>query len=323
MLQWLAVGLVIGSAVVLWPFAGWVLLATWTAVFGRRVHRPLSRFLGGREKIAALLTMAMLVLLAVPIFVLLAFLVVDAIELIRRLMASDRVQEILQQLVSSEDSQAQSPSMDLVMSQGGRAWAIGQQIAGTAARMVIGLVILMAGAYTMLVDGKRWYGWVEDHAPISAQTLRRLADAFVETGRGLMVGLVGAGLAQSIVATIFYVAIGVPQPYALGFLTLAFSVVPAVGTAIVWAPVAAGLALTGRPGAAAVLAIAGIALIGTIDNLVRPYLARRGHLQLPTYVVLIAMFGGLAVLGGWGILIAPLVIRLAKETLEILREQRA
>lgn len=322
-MQWLALALVLGSAVVLWPFAGWVLLATWTAVFARRVHRPLSRFLGGREKIAALLTMTMIVLLAVPIVILLAFLVADAIELIRRLMASDRVQEILQQLVSNGDSQAQSPSMDLVMSQGGRAWAIGQQIAGTAARMIIGLVILMAGAYTMLVDGKRWYGWMEDHAPISAQTLRRLADAFVETGRGLMVGLVGAGLAQSMVATIFYVAIGIPQPYALGFLTLMFSVVPAVGTAVVWAPVAAGLALTGRPGAAAVLAIAGVALIGTIDNLVRPYLARRGHLQLPTYVVLIAMFGGLAVLGGWGILIAPLVLRLAKESLAIVREQRA
>jgi hypothetical protein len=41
---------------------------------------------------------------------------------------------------------------------------------------------------------------------------------------------------------------------------------------------------TGRSGAAVVLLIAGVAVIGTIDNLVRPYLARRGKLQLPTYV---------------------------------------
>ena len=324
MLEWLAIGLVLGSAAVLWPFGAWVLLATWTAIFARRLHRPLSRFLGGRPRIAALLLMVMLVLLVVPAVVLLTLLVVDAVALVQRLMATRRVQEILEQLVSSQNGAPRSPSdlVSLVMSQAERAWAIGQQIAGTAAQMVIGLVIFIAGTYAMLVDGERWYRWGEAHAPISAQTLRRLANAFVETGRGLLIGLMGAGLAQAIVATILYVAIGVPQPYALGFLTLVFSVVPAVGTALVWVPIAAGLALTGRPVAAAVLAIAGLALIGTIDNLVRPYLARRGHLQLPTYVVLVAMFGGIVIMGAWGVLMAPLVVRLAKETLAILREQR-
>ncbi|MCE9572900.1 MAG: AI-2E family transporter, partial [Deltaproteobacteria bacterium] len=97
---------------------------------------------------------------------------------------------------------------------------------------------------------------------------------------------------------------------------------PAVGTAMVWIPIAAGLALTGRPGAAIILAVAGVVVIGTIDNLVRPVLARRGHLQLPSYVVLIAMFGGIEVMGGWGLLVAPLVVRLAKEALLILREAR-
>jgi len=84
-----------------------------------------------------------------------------------------------------------------------------------------------------------------------------------------------------------------------------------------------GEALTGRTTAAGILLIAGVALVGTIDNLVRPYLARRGRLELPTYVVLVAMFGGIVFMGGWGVLIAPLVVRLAKEALSILRETRA
>lgn len=88
-----------------------------------------------------------------------------------------------------------------------------------------------------------------------------------------------------------------------------------------WIPVVAGPAVTGRSGAAIVLMIAGVAVIGTIDNLVRPYLARRGKLQLPTYVVLVAMFGGI-LMGGWGVLIAPLVVRLTKEALSILRDER-
>ena len=324
-LQWLALALVLGCVVVSWPYAPWVVLAIWMAVFARRVHRPVTRVLGGRPRAAAALTLAMLALVIVPAMALITVLVADAVDLVRRAMASDRVQELLQRLVAGDggEPRASTDLVGLVMSQGERAWAIGQQIAGTAMRAVIGVVILIAGAYALLVDGERWYGWLEGHVPISARALDRLAAAFVETGRGLLVGTVGAGLAQSLVATIIYLAIGVPQPFALGLLTLVFSVVPAVGTAVVWLPVAAGLVLTGRAVAAGVLVVAGFALIGTVDNLVRPYLARRGRLELPTYVVLVAMFGGIAIMGPWGVFLAPLVVRLAKEAVAILRDAPA
>ena len=323
-MTWLTIALVVAAAVVLWPFAPWLVLALWAAVLLRGLHQRLTHAFGGRPRIAAAATMVLAVLVIVPVIALLTVLVTDAVVLIRRLMASDRAQELLRQLVSGDERTPHSSTdlVDLVMSQGARAWTLAQQVAGTAARTIIGLLILFVGAYSILVDGDRWYAWLEDHVPIPAAALARLAGAFVETGRGLLVGSVGAALAQAIVATIVYVAIGVPQPFALGILTLACSVVPVLGTAIVWGPVAAGLAMTGRTGAAVVLLIAGITLIGTVDNLVRPYLARRGSLQLPTIVVLVAMFGGIVVMGPWGLFLAPLVVRLAKEAIAIAREQR-
>jgi predicted PurR-regulated permease PerM len=112
----------------------------------------------------------------------------------------------------------------------------------------------------------------------------------------------------------------VPQALALGLLTLVFSLVPAVGTALVWAPVAAGLAMTGRVTAGVGLAIYGILVIGSIDNLARPWLTRYGKLQLPGFIVLVSMFGAVEIFGGWGILFGPLIVRLAKEALEIRRE---
>jgi predicted PurR-regulated permease PerM len=57
-------------------------------------------------------------------------------------------------------------------------------------------------------------------------------------------------------------------------------------------------------------------VIGTVDNLVRPVLARRGHLQLPTYVVLVAMLAGVLSIGPWGLFVAPLAVRLTKAALE-------
>ena len=103
--------------------------------------------------------------------------------------------------------------------------------------------------------------------------------------------------------------------------TILVSLIPSVGTALVWVPVAAGLALTGRLVAAAVLAAVGLLIVSTVDNLLRPVLARYGHLHLPTYVVFLAIFGGLALFGAAGLVLGPLLVRLGAEAAAIAREE--
>jgi predicted PurR-regulated permease PerM len=181
-------------------------------------------------------------------------------------------------------------------------------------------VILLFGVYAILVDGKQWYTWADEHSPIGSRALRRMADAFTETGRGLAFGMVGAGLLQALAATAAFVVLEVPQALALGLLTLMFSIVPLFGTALVWVPVAVGLAMTGRVAAGIGLGVYGVLVIGTIDNLARPYLASRGKLQLSTFMVLVSMFGAVELFGGWGIIYGPLLVRLAKEALEVRTE---
>lgn len=313
------------AAVMMAAFWPWIVLAIWLGLYARAIERPIRRWIGGRRTLSATLTVVALVLLVAPVAAIMGSLVIDAIALVQQLMQSDRAQAVFEQLAQGggSGSGGSTSVIDLLMSQGDRAWQLAQQLAGAAAHVVIGLLILVSGIYGVLVEGEAWYAWAERHAPMQPATLGRLAGAFVETGRGLVFGILGAGLVQSVIATIAYLAIGVSQALALGLLTLVFSVIPAVGTAIVWIPVAAGLALTGRTGAALALGIVGIVLIGTADNLVRPWLARRGKLELPTYVVLVAMFGGVELLGGWGLVLGPLVVRIAKEAIVIWSEARA
>ena len=326
--RWLLALLCVGSAVVITPFLPWVVLALWLGMFAERIHEPLSRVMRGRSRLSAALTVLLFVVIVVPIAALTASLVIDAINLVQGLLASEEAKTVLERLAGGGSDPARPHHdvtslqglLDLLMSQGERAWAILKQVAGAAAHVVIGLLILVSGIYGVLVEGKDWFAWLEQHAPFAQTTVQRFAAAFVETGRGMAYGIVGAGLIQSIVATITYLVLGVPQALALGMLTLMFSVIPAIGTAIVWIPVAAGLALTDRTGAAVALAIIGVGVIGTVDNLARPYLAKRGKLQLPTYVVLISMFGGIELMGGWGLIMGPLVVRLAKEAILIRSE---
>ncbi len=325
--RWLLALLFAGAVIVSLPFAPWVVLAIWLGLYARKIHDPLTRALRGRTGLAATFTVLLALVIVIPVALVTASVVIDAIALLERLLASDEGKSVLERLAGSGGDDPNKHSLtsiegltDLLMSQGSRAWAILQQVAGAAARVVIGLLIFVLGIYGVLTEGNGWYAWIEQHAPMAPASIDRFAAAFVETGRGMAYGVVGAGLIQSIAATIAFLVLGVPSALALGMLTLMFSVIPAIGTAIVWVPVAAGLAVTGRTGAAIALAVVGVFVIGSVDNLARPFLAKRGNLQLPTYVVLIAMFGGIELVGGWGLILGPLIVRLAKEAILIRSE---
>jgi predicted PurR-regulated permease PerM len=314
--------LVLAAALMFAPFAGWIVLAMWLSGFAHGLYERLTRRFRGHAHLAALATVISLMLVLVPIGAVLTTLVIDAIALIADLTQSDRAHSLLVSLVSPEQPAASTEESlgQLIMSQGDRALSILRTILSSAAHAVIGLVILLFGTYALLVDGRRWFQWADTRAPIGSLALRRMADAFTETGRGLAFGVLGAGLLQSLVATAAYLILDVPQALALGLLTLVFSIVPVVGTAVVWVPISVGLAMTGRLWAGVGLAIYGVVVIGSIDNFARPWLARRGKLQLPTFVVLVSMFGAVEVFGAWGILFGPLIVRLAKEALELRRE---
>jgi predicted PurR-regulated permease PerM len=328
---WITVLLTAAAIAVCLPLLPWMALAVWLGMYARKFHARLAIRLGGRIGVAATLTVSLLLVVAIPIILVLTSIVLDAIALVRQLYATPESQAVLVKLVQSDPRPAGgdeamkeiSGAVDLIISQGDRAWTIGQQLAGAAAEFVIGILVMVTGIYGVLVNGGSWYDWVAKHTPLSNGLLDRFSDAFMETGRGLWFGIVGAGLIQSAIATIAYLVIGVPSALALGMLTLLLSVIPAVGTALVWAPVAAGLALTGRTGAAIALAVIGIFVISTVDNLARPWLARKGELALPTWVVLISMFGGVELIGGWGLLIGPLIVRIAKEALMIAKGEPA
>ena len=122
------------------------------------------------------------------------------------------------------------------------------------------------------------------------------------------------------IAVAAFLSLGVPRALTLGLLTGVAALVPMFGPALVWVPVATGLALAGRTGAAAILAGVGMLVIGSVDNIARPVFARYAHLELPTVVLIVSMFGGISVMGPAGLVLGPLLVRLAIEALRIWRD---
>jgi predicted PurR-regulated permease PerM len=323
--------LVVAAGLTLIPFWAPLVLAAWVALLARPLLARTARLTRGRHRAAGALVVALVLLLFVPLAAALLSLSSGAVELGQSVARSSGTRSALIAVVSGSEPTGgealgvlMSPRrlLGLLKEHGAQAMSLLSGIAGVATEAALGLFVFIYAVYVFLVDGASMYAWVEDHAPLEIEHTRRLAAAFRETGRGLLVGVGLTGLTQGLVATAAYVALGVPRAFVLGLLTCIASLLPSIGTGLVWLPIAAGLALAGKTAAAVILALVGLLVIGTVDNVLRPFFARFGRLELSSFLLLTSMFGGLALVGAWGLLLGPLAARLAKEALVLAREER-
>lgn len=305
-----------------------LLLAAWFAGLARPVVDRLTRAFGGRQRPAVWVALGLLPLILVPVTIAVIQVIVASSDFVRRFMEKSEWQTALQSLATDGEGGPFLASglldlrqlMDIVGQHGGTALGILSSIFGATTTAVISIFVFIMGCYTFLGVGRAYWPWIVEHAPLEPSRMERFHRVFHETGRGLVIGMGLTALAQGVVATIAYAALGVPRAFLLGELTFFSAFIPSFGTALVWLPVAAGLALSGAYVKAAILSLIGIFVIGTIDNILRPVFSRWGALDLPVFVLIISIFGGFVVFGAWGFVLGPLVVRMAKEALVMARE---
>ena len=147
-----------------------------------------------------------------------------------------------------------------------------------------------------------------------------LRERLLQESRELIVGsvlvtLVVAGI-QGTLGGLAFAIVGLPTPFLWAVALMFFSLIPVVGTALVWVPAALWLGWTGHWGKAAVLAVICSAVVGAVDNVVRPLLLR-GRTQLNAFLVFISVLGGLRVFGLLGIALGPVVVATAAAVLDV------
>lgn len=307
----------------LWPA---LLLAVWSAIVAQPLHAWLVRRVNRRSGAAAALTVLLVLAVLAPIVILGLSLLSSAIQLLESLRGSAGARGALDALLAAEPALSRGDLgvqqvVEVVRRHGGSAANAARTIFGATASAAIGLLVFVFGFYACLVDGRRAHAWFLEHSPLSRAHTMRLVAAFVETGRGLLLGVGLTALFQGTLATIGYVLIGVPQALVLGLVTVFAALVPSVGTGLVWVPVAIALFVADRMSAGIAMLVVG-SVISIADNFVRPVLSRYAHLNLPTFVLFAAMLGGIAMFGPWGLLAGPLFVRLAVEASSIWKDQR-
>lgn len=325
-LSWTMLGACTIALIALLPLWVPLLLAGWTALVVNPLHaRLVSRF--GQSRSAGVVTVVLFALVLSPLIVIALSVVGSSLELARKLQASSTGVQGVRSVLASETAFqwhggfSVRDAFEMVRRHGAEALSAASTVFGAMTAMVVGLVVFIFGLYSFLVHGAKLHVWLLRNCPLEQRHTERLVSVFIETGKGLFIGIGLTALLQAAVATVGYTLIGVPQPMVLGLLTLLAALVPSVGTGLVWVPVTIGLFVVGRTGAGIAVLVLGCA-VSVVDNFVRPALSRYGRLNMPIFAVFVAMLGGIVAFGAWGLLAGPLFTRFAMEALAMWREEQ-
>jgi len=141
---------------------------------------------------------------------------------------------------------------------------------------------------------------------LAGHRAKQLIEVTAGTVSRVVNGILGTALAQSVLALIGFWIAGVPGAMLLGLLTFFLSIIP-MGPPLVWAPAAIWLYVHGQTTWAIFLAVYGMVVISSIDNVVKPYLISRGG-ALPLLLVFMGVLGGLLAFGFIGVFLGPVIL---------------
>ncbi len=318
---------------VTWPFLKPLLLGALLAGLSRPLYRWVTRMLRGRKSLAAALTLLILfVLVAGPISAFIGVVVKQAIN-----VSNDALPWVQEHLGSATAFNAHDwlvqrfPSLAHYVPQQ-------QQLADNAAKvakaagafLVAGATSLTAGTATFLLnlfvmlyamffflrDGQVILEKVFYYIPLDHEDEIQLLDRLTSVTRATVKGTLVIGIIQGALAGLGFWVAGLDGAAFWGTIMTVLSVVPGIGAALIWVPGVIYLFIIGQTTTAILLLVWCAAVVGTIDNLLRPRLVGKDA-KMPDLLILIGTLGGLFLFGPIGFIVGPLVCGLFLTVWEI------
>lgn len=293
------------------PFLSGLLGAAVLAIAMSPLDERLAAHLG-RRVAAAFSTIAAVILVLIPGILLVVLLLGEAPGALRAVTQSRALQELAAFHVAGIDIGAYADTtVNSVVS-----WVSGRAVIviGSVTMGTVNLVIAIFGLYYLLIsDGAAWRQ-VRRLLPFSPATVDLLADRFRTTTESMIIGIVLTALAQGTVVGVAFALVGLPSAAFWGFITACVSILPILGSALVWLPGTAVLVADHRYGAGVALFVTGLIVASQIDNVILLFVYRRVS-RIHPMVTLVGAFAGIRLFGLVGLLLGPLAISYLMELL--------
>ncbi|WP_322102893.1 AI-2E family transporter [Paraburkholderia sp. J41] len=198
-----------------------------------------------------------------------------------------------------------------------RAFTFGQN----TLQFLVSFGVMLYLFFFLVRDGREISRLIRDAIPLDEQHKLHLIRKFTTVIRATVKGNVAVAVVQGTLGGLALWVLGIQGPLLWGFVMMVLSLLPAVGAALVWAPIAVYFISTGALAKGIGLAIFGSVVIGTVDNVLRPVLVGKDT-RLPDWVVLISTLGGISLIGINGFVIGPLIAALFISCWDLLRRDQ-
>ena len=163
--------------------------------------------------------------------------------------------------------------------------------------------------FFFLKDGDQIITKCVNAFPLEDNQERFLIEKFNTVTKATVKGTILVGVTQGIIGGVIFALLGIKAAVLWGVLMAFFSILPSIGTAIIWFPAACMLFFSGAWLKASILLLAGFFIIGLVDNFLRPYLVGK-ETKLPDYLILLTTLGGVSLVGLSGFIVGPIIAAL-------------
>ena len=308
---------------ILWPFYATVFWAIVFAIVFTPLYRRLCGWMAQRRTLAALTTLiAIIVIVILPAAVITVLLLQEGFSVYERIQSGEldfgryfqQVLDALPRWVTGLMDRFELKTLADVRDRLSAALMKGVQFVASHVvsvgqltfDFVVGFFIMLYLLFFLLRDGAEITRRVRAAIPLQEELERELFDKFVTVIRATIKGNIVVAILQGALGGLIFWFLGIRSPVFWAVLMAFLSLLPAIGTALVWLPVAIYFLVAGEIWQGLLLIAYGVLVIGMVDNVVRPILVGKDT-QMPDYLVLISTLGGMAIFGLNGFVIGPVI----------------
>ena len=294
------------------------------------VYRRFERWYGGRRALASLTTLILIVFVVIlPLGALMGVVTAQAIKIGQTVTPWVEAQisqpgEFHRLLNSLPFYEKVAPYSDIIWNKAGQfIGSISKFLISSLSSATMGAVNLLFMAFVMLytmffffLDGEKLLYKILYYLPLQDQDEQRMLAKFTSVTRATLKGTAVIGILQGGLAGFAFWVVGIPSAVFWGTIMAVLSIIPGVGTALIWGPAAIILAAGGNFLKAGGLAVFCAIVVGSVDNVLRPILVGKDT-QMHELMIFFGTLGGIIMFGVMGIIIGPIVAALFVTVWEI------
>lgn len=311
-----------------------------TAVILTISFQPVYSLIHRRITNSSLAALVCIVLLLVVILLPMAFLITTVVGEMRDLYGAMAEQsrneggwgEYFNHLVErpvgwvAQRTGMEAPELKAALLQKAEQWSAGAlkwltSIFGNLAATFGNLIFTLFVMFFLFQSGDVFERRLLMYIPMEERRLRHLLDILKNAIVTNLYGMVIVSLLQGSLVGMGFAFVGLRSPVFWGLAAAFTSLIPLVGTALVWVPGVIVLLVGGAYGKAVFLALWGALVVGFADNVARPLILKRG-IEMSTLALFLALMGGVQVFGLIGLFAGPVIFTAAYVVLKILHEER-